>query len=156
MFAVPDEANFIKPLSAFTAHFVSASALHRHPMAKMDHCLYLVDGHVAMALAGFERLESCKTLFPPTVAFAPNKTDFIKLRFPPVVEVILAIPLNRNPLAQTIASFLMITGNAAMPLALFETKQRRKAPLPSRVVQLSAHDKFARIQIERVKLMQDS
>ena len=32
MFAVPDEANFIKPLSAFTAHFVSASALHRHPI----------------------------------------------------------------------------------------------------------------------------
>ena len=73
MFAVPDEANFIKPLPAFTAHFVSASALHRHPMAKMDHCLYLVDGHVAMALAGFERLESCKTLFPPTVAFAQIK-----------------------------------------------------------------------------------
>jgi len=147
MFAIPDEANFLKPLPPFTAHFVSASALHRHPMAKMDHCLYLVDGHVAMALAGFECLESCKTLFPPTVAFAPNKTDFIKLRFPPVVEVILAIPLNRNPLAQTIASFLMITGNAAMPLALFETKQRRKAPLPSHVVKLSAHDKFAWIKL---------
>lgn len=104
MFAAPSEADFIQTLPAFTAHFESASTLPCYPITKRECALDLVGRHVAVTFACLERLESRKCLFPPTVTFAPDKTDFIKLRFSPFAEVILCIPLNRNPLAQTIGS----------------------------------------------------
>jgi hypothetical protein len=54
--AVPYETNFVQPLSAFAVHFVSVSALHRHPIAKMERAFDVDRVHVTMPFARFERL----------------------------------------------------------------------------------------------------
>jgi hypothetical protein len=149
--AVPYETNFVQPLSAFAVHFVSVSALHRHPMAKMERTFDVDSGHVAMPFAGFERLQSRKRLFPPPLACAPDKIDLIKLRFPSANEVILGVALNGNPLAEPIAILFVKTGDIAMPLALSKRKKGGNAPIPSffsnQPFALSNHHKVARITL---------
>ena len=94
-----------------------------------------------MTFAGFERLESRKSLFPPLV----TKTRLIQLSISPVVEVIMAVALNSNPLAEAIAVFHMKAGNDAVPFALFETTQGGKAPIPNQVKDLSVRGHKVRI-----------
>ena len=69
--AFPHKANFIQPLFTVRFHFVPFSALNGHPMAKVDLAFDMVCADVTMTFAGFERLESRKSHFPPLVALAP-------------------------------------------------------------------------------------
>jgi hypothetical protein len=151
--AVPYETDFIQSLSAFAVHFLflSTSALHCHPIAKMDRALDLVGGHVAMTFVGFERLECLKCLFPPLITLIPYKPNLIELCLPPAIEFVLVVTLNGDPLAEPIAILLVITGNGAMPLTLSKRKESGNAPIPSffgkQPSALSNHHKLARITL---------
>jgi hypothetical protein len=129
--AVPSKANLVKPPFAFAVHFVFPSALHSYPMPKIDIAFDVDSWHVAMTFAGFECLESPKSLFPPSIKFAPNKSYLIELCSTPVIVVILIITLNGDPLPEPIAVLPVVTENAAMPLPFFEREKHGKALIPS-------------------------
>jgi hypothetical protein len=149
--AVPHKADFIEPSFAFTVHFpfLSTSALNGHPMAKMDPAFDVESGHVAMTFAGFERLESLKCLFPPLITLTPYKPNLVELCLPPAIEVVLAVALNGDPLAEPIAILLVITGNGAMPLTLSKRTKGGNAPIPSFFGKKpsACHHKLARITL---------
>ena len=100
-------------------------------MAKVDLAFDMVCADVTMTFAGFERLESRKSLVPPLVALAPYKPDLIELRFPPAIEIGFVVALNGYPLAKPVAPLSMTTRNSAVSLAFYERKQGGNASIPS-------------------------
>ena len=78
-------------------------------MPKIDIAFDVDSWHVAMTFAGFECLESPKSLFPPSIKFAPNKSYLIELCSTPVIVVILIITLNGDPLPEPIAVLPVVT-----------------------------------------------
>ena len=128
---MPRKANLVEPPFAFAVHFVFPSALHSYPIAKIDIAFDMNSRHVAMTFAGFECLESLKSLFPPSIKFAPNKPYLIELCSTLVIVVILIVTLNGYPLTEPIALLPVVTENAAMPLPFFEREKHGKALIPS-------------------------
>src|SRR5690242_11841965 len=77
--SLPSKADLVEPPFAFAVHFVFPPALHSYPMAKIEIAFDMNSWHAAMTFASFECLESLKSLFPPSIKFAPNKPYLVEL-----------------------------------------------------------------------------
>jgi len=128
---LPSKADLVQPPFAFAVHSAFPPALHSYPMAKIEIAFDMNSWHVAMTFAGFESLESLKSLFPPSIKFAPNKPYLVELCFTPAIVVTLIVTLNGDPLTEPIAVLHVVTENAAMPLPFFEREEHGKALIPS-------------------------